>query len=375
MNRLDGSDPVGRAARSKRVRAGPSEATLVIPRGVRDASPGTRNTPLLPPPPVDTHPSRAILTVLTGPDAGRTVAIGPGGVLIGREASADLPLSDPAASRRHARIAVSPGGNYYVEDLDSTNGTFVRGMRVRVHPLASGDTLQIGTELRLRFAFTDQTEESGQRRLYEAAVRDSLTGAFSRTYLVDRMATELTDASESSRPISVMMIDVDELKGINDRCGHFSGDRALRAVASLIAGATRAGDVVARYGGDEFVVLMPGADLALATRVALRVRSAVAKQPFIAGGKSVAVTVSVGVASLSELGSSASPPSDLLSLADARLYEAKRAGRNRVSVAGSPEQSTRDLLQVPRHVGSPRTTSPRTTIPGARPSTARTSGS
>jgi len=104
--------------------------------------------------------------------------------------------------------------------------------------------------------------------------------------------------------------------------------------------------VVARYGGDEFVVLMPGAGLGLATRIALRVRSAVAKQPFVAGGRSVAVTVSVGVASRSELGSSASPLSDLVSLADRRLYDAKRAGRNRVGAGSADERPIPAPLQA-----------------------------
>ena len=172
-----------------------------------------------------------------------------------------------------------------------------------------------------------------QRRLYESSVRDPLTRAFNRAYFADRFMVETAVATRSGCEAALLMIDLDGLKQVNDRHGHLSGDRALSFVAARIAGAIRMGDVLARYGGDEFVVLAGRTSLDRALILAERVRGSVAHLCFVAGGERIAITVSVGVASLREVEADSQPKQALLRLADERLYSAKRAGRNCVHPA------------------------------------------
>ena len=302
---------------------------------VPPSDPGHLPTPMLPPAPAPSGPTRATLMVLTGTEAGRMVVVGPEGLLIGREAREGLLVEEIGVSRRHARIAAGPDGGFYVEDLGSTNGTFVRDRRVSFAPLSPGDSIRLGQRLRLRFALTDEAEEALQRTLYESSVRDSLTHVFTRRYFTERLAEELSSFQEAQADSALLVVDLDGLKDLNDRYGHLAGDRALCAVAARIGAMMPPENVLARYGGDEFVVLAPGIGATQATLLARRLREAVAQLRFSAGGNDVPVTVSIGIAALSELSDGLSTATDLFALADDRLYAAKRSGRNcvRASVA------------------------------------------
>ncbi len=280
--------------------------------------------------------SRATILVLTGPSAGRIVVVESHGVVVGSGQDADLVVVDPAVDRRHARVAASPRGGFHIEDLESTHGTFVAGRRVNVAPLASGDAIQLGPGLKLRFSLSAETDDSLHRRLYESSVRDRLTRVFNHAYFADRMTVEATLARRGQGDAALLLIDLDGLARVNDRHGHLSGDRALSFIAARIASVTRLGDLLARYGGDEFVVVAPRTDLAEALVLAERVRQGVAEVRFGARGERVTVTVSVGVACSSELQEVDADPADaLIALAGERLHEAKRAGGNRVHPSGT----------------------------------------
>jgi diguanylate cyclase (GGDEF)-like protein len=285
---------------------------------------------MLPSAPLPESPARGTLVVLTGTSAGRLAVVGRRGVVVGRGDGADLVVDDDAVSRRHARVGVGPDAAFFVEDLDSMNGTFVSGRRVTLSTLVAGDSIQLGPQLKLRFSLGDEADESLQRKLYESSVRDPLTHAFNRAYFADRLSVELAIARRAQGEVSLLMIDLDGLKEINDRHGHLAGDRALSFVAARIASATRAGHLLARYGGDEFVILAALTSLHEALVLAERVRRCVAELCFAAGGEPVVMSVSIGVASVGEVAAGVPAGEGLVALADERLYAAKRAGKNRV---------------------------------------------
>jgi two-component system cell cycle response regulator len=278
---------------------------------------------------------RATLTMLTGPDTGAVTALGRAEVMLGRGAEATVCIDEPSVSRRHAKVTLLDRGVYLIEDLGSTNGTYVAGRRIHRAVLRSGDRIQLGRECTFRFAVVDQTEESLQRMLYEASTRDCLTGVANRRCLFERLVVELAHARRWERPLSFLLLDVDHFKIINDTFGHLAGDRVLSAIGTRGAQVVRAGDLFARYGGEEFAVIARDADRAEALLLAERLRSASSELRIEVGGAALAVTVSIGVVSLSEIDTD-SDGLALFARADARLYLAKRAGRDRVWATDDP---------------------------------------
>ncbi|MEZ5446826.1 MAG: diguanylate cyclase [Gammaproteobacteria bacterium] len=167
------------------------------------------------------------------------------------------------------------------------------------------------------------------RRLQEAALTDYLTSLPNRRYCLQRLGQEWAAVSRTGQPLSLLLIDIDAFKAVNDTHGHDGGDVVLQRVAARLRGLTRAGETVGRFGGEEFLVICPNTPLAEASRFAERVREAVAADPIDIDGRLHAVTVSIGVATH---GPGVSQPAGLLKLADEALYDAKRSGRNRVSL-------------------------------------------
>ena len=271
---------------------------------------------------------RGTLTVIAGPSAGASFTLEHGETVLGRDPSCAVMVEDPSVSRRHARITRDDRAHHFVEDLGSTNGTFVSGRLVRRAALSTGDRLQLGRDTMYRFAVVDREEEEFQRRLYEASMRDTLTELPNRRTLLERLAGEVAHAERTGGELGVLMIDIDHFKSINDKHGHLAGDDVLKAISLAGAEAIRAGDVFARYGGEEFVVLARDAHKAEATALAERLRASIARARVEIGRIAVQVTVSIGVAVLSECerGKEGHP---LLARADARLYLAKQSGRNR----------------------------------------------
>jgi two-component system cell cycle response regulator len=282
---------------------------------------------------------RATLMVLSGPGEGATFTLEHDVTILGRSTNVTIPVDDASVSRRHARITRGADGGYSIEDLGSTNGTFVGGRRVQRATLTSGERVQLGRESVFRFAIVDEAEEALQRRLYESSLRDGLTALANRRCLFERLRTEIWHARRERKQLALLMIDVDHFKGVNDRFGHQAGDEVLRAIAQAGGRTLRGGDLFARYGGEELAVVARDAGTMEATVLAERLRAAIAELTVEVGNGAVRVTVSIGLAALSECdaraksGNGTDEPDEgeqLVGLADARLYEAKRAGRNRV---------------------------------------------
>jgi len=174
------------------------------------------------------------------------------------------------------------------------------------------------------------------RQLRDAAETDPVTGVYSHRHLQDRIRQETARASRSGSPMSVLMVDLDDFKRVNDEFGHQAGDRVLRAIAGALRAAVRGSDVVARYGGDEFVVLMPDTPAAEANRVARRAGDAVAGLAHpMADGSEVRISCSVGLALHPRDGSTAR---ELLRTADASMYTQKRARPRMARDRRSPDE-------------------------------------
>lgn len=167
-------------------------------------------------------------------------------------------------------------------------------------------------------------------RLHRVAVTDPLTGAFNREFLVQRLPQEIVAARDLDRPLSLALVDVDRFKAVNDRYGHHVGDVVLTEVARRLRGAIRGGDLLVRYGGEEFLAVLPKADAGRAWEVGERMRQRVSERAFDLGdGIALLLRVSVGVAQWR----SGELMPGLIERADAALYGAKDRGRNRVEVA------------------------------------------
>jgi two-component system cell cycle response regulator len=190
---------------------------------------------------------------------------------------------------------------------------------------------RVTTQIR-RFRYTERLRTI-VRASMEMAITDALTGLYNRRYLESHLAQLIGHAVDRGRLVSVLTLDVDFFKSVNDTYGHDAGDRVLQEMAGRLRAAIRSSDLACRTGGEEFVVVLSGADITAAERVGERVRKIVAAKPFHAApGCQLRVTVSLGIASLAGVDDA---PEDILKRADQALYRAKREGRNRVSLAAA----------------------------------------
>jgi diguanylate cyclase (GGDEF)-like protein len=169
-------------------------------------------------------------------------------------------------------------------------------------------------------------------RLARVAVTDVLTGAYNREFLGQQLPQELARAVAGDQPLSVAMIDVDHFKQVNDRHGHDVGDEVLVEFTARLRGAIRGDDLLVRYGGEEFLAVLPRADAGRAWEVAERMRARVSARPFVVGELALSIAASLGIAQL-RTRPSAETAAELIRRADAALYAAKANGRDRVEVA------------------------------------------
>ncbi|MER8896271.1 PleD family two-component system response regulator [Mesorhizobium sp. M0676] len=216
---------------------------------------------------------------------------------------------------------------------DGEEGRIIRGLELGINdylmrPIDQQElTARLRTQVR-RKRYNDQLRASVTQTI-EMAVTDALTGLHNRRYLDSHLQTLFDRAVARRRPLSVMITDLDRFKTVNDSHGHDGGDDVLREFARRLRKNVRGIDLACRFGGEEFVVVMPDTDGAVAEKVAERIRAEIAQLPFAIGpeGKAIEVTVSVGVSSVLK---GADTVAALMKRADVALYEAKSGGRNRV---------------------------------------------
>lgn len=273
----------------------------------------------------------ATLTVIAGKSAGRVYRLESEETILGRSNNATIVIEDEGVSRRHARITET-GGSHVLSDLGSRNGTILNGTLITEPTvLHDGDRIRIGTSTVFKFGYQDELEESLQSRLYDSATRDPLTRAYNRQYFTERLASEWAWAKRHRTSCALIALDADRFKHINDTYGHPAGDFVLRELVTTIQRVIRKEDLLARIGGEEFIVLARATDRHQGALLAERIRAAVEAHPFVHNGTRLPVTISLGVATSDDPG--VSSPDDLIAHADQCLYRAKEKGRNRVEPA------------------------------------------
>jgi len=252
--------------------------------------------------------------------------------VIGRTAGCDIVIPESRVSRRHAIIRrMMPGEDRFeVEDLGSTNGTFVDGDRVERLMLVRGSKVAIGGRI-LKFEMLDKTDVAYQSRIVQMIHLDELTGLLTKRSLFRALEMELIRTERYRHPLSVLMMDLDHFKLVNDTYGHLVGSHCLSEVGSLIREATRVTDVSGRYGGEEFVSFLPETDTAGALLAAERIREMLAGRSFEYHETRYQVRISIGISTYPADGTGVE---SLVQAADTALYRAKATGRNRCVVSG-----------------------------------------
>lgn len=274
---------------------------------------------------------QTILTVhvVGGRDLLKFATLAPGeSILVGRDDSADLRLTDGTVSKRHLRIRHAGGDTATIEDLGSTNGTRFGGQPVVRATIRLEDEFEVGTVL-LRLDKLTLERVAHQGRVVErlaAANRDPLTRLLTRAFLEGELPALIAQARATRRPLSCAFADIDHFKRVNDTFGHQVGDVVLEAVARLIMHGVRDGDPCVRYGGEEVVLFFPLSDEAAAAQISDRIRRAVRGYHWARLASGLAVTVSFGVAELVDHEEMRA----WIGRADEALYRAKARGRDQV---------------------------------------------
>jgi diguanylate cyclase (GGDEF)-like protein len=265
-------------------------------------------------------------TVETEPGRGTVVTMG-------------MQLSERAGPRRTeeeisgwARVLTCNTTPSYVEEARRSSIDMERSLNVAKHREAELSK-QLSEVERL-----NQELKATQRELQEQATIDALTDLPNRRAVLDELIKELARARRTGQPLGVAIADLDHFKQLNDTRGHLAGDNALREAARRMRETIRVYDTVGRYGGEEFLFVLPGCDVQTAAGLAERIRLAVGTEPMLIDGDAVRVTCSVGVV----CGEIAADVEVLIDIADAALYRAKEGGRNRVEIA-TPEDVARAL--------------------------------
>lgn len=242
---------------------------------------------------------------------------------IGRAPESDVCIRDQSVSQRHARVVSTPAGAVFVEDLGSTNGTYVNGEKIVRHALCDGDKVHIGPHHILKFCY--QVNAASETTGYgeAAATRDALTGAYASHYLLMRIDEDFSRAKMKHEDLALLMFDVDSFEEIKETHGPGAGDMVLREVAKVVSAVLRREEVFARYDMHTFVVLLRNLTDAEVVVLAQRIGRVVKYHPFLHKGKKIRTTVSLGIGSLA---SNMKNAMDLISKAQAFLDKARRAG-------------------------------------------------
>lgn len=288
----------------------------------------TRVTQVVQAPPPDQTPGNDCVVVIYASEPGllgKRYVLDKSPLRIGRGGDNHIVLDGDSVSRRHSHFERRSNGWFIVDD-GSTNGTFLNEEQIkREAGLNNGDRVKVGPTI-LKYLSGLDAEAKYHEEIYRMTIVDGLTQIHNKRYLFEALDKELIRARRYDRQLSLLIFDIDYFKNINDQYGHLAGDYVLRELARIVQERIRRDEVFARYGGEEFVIALPETSLHGAVTLAENLRARVETHGFSFQGERIPVTISVGCAVLGEEKNAA----DLIQLADDKLYEAKRGGRNRV---------------------------------------------
>ncbi len=245
------------------------------------------------------------------------------GTLIGRGRDADVRLTSRQASRRHAKIRIAPEGSATLEDLSSTNGTFLNGRPIERYALRDGDKFHIGPNAVLKFSYQDELERDFHQALIDSEIRDPLTGIYAKKYALDQIVTECAHAQRHRSGLALLFFDVDRFVEINNMYGIPAGNFVIKTLARIVRRELRTEDVFARYGAGRFIVLARDISNNGVVMLARKIRRAIRSRKIVFLEVPLPVTVSLGIGTFSN---KVRKPSGLIRLAENYLHRAKSAG-------------------------------------------------
>ncbi len=266
------------------------------------------------------------LIQISGRETGQMHRLGGKDMTIGRDPTCEIMLDDPHVSRAHAAITCV-GTTLTLKDAGSTNGVFVNGKKIVEHVLQDGDKILIGTRLYFKFCYQDTVEQNYQQNLFRAANIDALTQLYNKKYFLDVLSKEFSFSRRNKNPLSLMMIDLDYFKKVNDTYGHMAGDHVLKTMGQALLKQLRMENIACRYGGEEFSVILRNVNSDHALTIAERLRVSIEVETVIFKETPINFTVSIGIATFEN--DNFNTMEDLIAMADSHLYEAKEGGRNR----------------------------------------------
>lgn len=267
------------------------------------------------------------LMQLNGRETGKMYAVTDRSLKLGRDPSCQISLNDPHISRFHAEILKRDNGEVCIRDIGSTNGVFVNGKRVTEQVLMESDKIVIGTRMQFKFCYQDAVVETYQQNIYRTANIDSLTQLYNKNYFIDIFSKEFSFSRRNNQPLSLMMIDIDHFKSINDTHGHMAGDMVLKSIGQYLLKHLRMENIACRFGGEEFAVILRNVTGDMAYTIAERLRTEIEAGQIAYLDKNISTTISIGIATLE--GGNFETIEDFIQKADQNLYRAKEAGRNR----------------------------------------------
>lgn len=290
---------------------------------IDDAEEKTRVADTITYSPSDSTEDALVLIYPPGADMGRKYELKGKVANIGRDPANHIVINRDSVSRRHARLTIE-AGRRLITDLQSTNGTYINNNPILSHFLENGDQIKIGDTI-FKYLVGSDVESAYHEEIYQMTIKDGLTEIYNKRYFLEALDREMSRAQRYDRELSILLFDIDHFKQVNDNYGHLAGDHVLQALARVVSLRARREEIFARWGGEEFVILLPETTKQGALELAERLRTRIASQTIIFEGEEIPIAISIGVAAME---SKTLTPLEFIKKVDQQMYRAKADGRN-----------------------------------------------